>query len=241
MTNIWGLKMKKKVMIIYSVILIVSLIVLGISYRLLQVVHFDYKDVLEEEYDLEIIKTYGSFDVNFDHFLSLELPGVDFNMAIKFKNAPMDKRPDQGIMVNYHLTTNGEKIVYSYPYLMRFQKPKEFVFVIDEPQDQSVSDILDILEGYSEYVSIFEDIENLKFDIHTGMSTKINLYEWDFQEFFKSYLSGVLFFELSDQDVIFFSHDGELYLLVKQNDAYMFVLPDRMTFDQFRNNLESIS
>lgn len=230
--------MKKKVMMINSIILIVFLIILGMSYLSIQVIHIDYKDVLKEDYDLEIIETYGSFDVDFDHFLSLELPGVDFNMAVKFNKAPMDKRPDQGIMVNYHLTTDGEKIVYSYPYLMRFQKPKDFVFVIDQPQDKSISDVLDILRGYSEYDLIREDIENLKFDLMTGMGTKINLYEGDFLEVFEAYMTGVLFFELRDQDVIFFSHDDQLYLVVKQNDEYVFVLPNLMTFEEFFDYLD---
>ncbi len=230
--------MKKKVMMINSIILIVFLIILGMSYLSIQVIHIDYKDVLKEDYDLEIIETYGSFDVDFDHFLSLELPGVDFNMAVKFNKAPRDKRPDQGIMVNYHLTTDGEKIVYSYPYLMRFQKPIDFVFVIDQPQDKSISDVLDILRGYSEYDLIREDIENLKFDLMTGMGTKINLYEGDFLEVFEAYMTGVLFFELRDQDVIFFSHDDQLYLVVKQNDEYVFVLPNLMTFEEFFDYLD---
>lgn len=230
--------MKKKVMMINSIILIVFLIILGMSYLSIQVIHIDYKDVLKEDYDLEIIETYGSFDVDFDHFLSLELPGVDVNMAVKFNKAPMDKRPDQGIMVNYHLTTDGEKIVYRYPYLMRFQKPIDFVFVIDQPQDKSISDVLDILRGYSEYDLIREDIENLKFDLMTGMGTKINLYEGDFLEVFEAYMTGVLFFELRDQDVIFFSYDDQLYLVVKQNDEYVFVLPNLMTFEEFFDYLD---
>ena len=233
--------MKRKVALIQIVMILgfVGLVIL--SYFRNQVRHVDWKDVLKKDYDLEVIELIGSFDVDIEQSLTLNLPGFNASgMIFDLMDAPTKHRPDQGIMVNYVLTNDGEKLIYSYPYILWKQKPKDFVHVVDQPQDLTIGDFLEELSEWPEYQDISDEIASHNFFMTHSYDTSMHGVSHLFHEFMEEYLQGVLFFELTNEDAIFFSYNNEAYVLVRMNDSYVFILPEVMTFDQFMQRVMGI-
>ena len=233
--------MRRIKFIIGVIIFIVLLSIAGRIYNNWQneILYYEWEDVLEETYELEVIEEYGSFEVPYEDSMDLNLPGYTFGMFWRFLFTPFKERPEQGVLVNYILTNDGEKIVYSYPYIYRKQKPKDHVFVIDPPHVLSLENIVFESEEWNAYASIKEDIEARKFTMTHSYDTKMSIYFEGFDSFMEKHMFDVLFFELTEQEVVFFFYHEDMYVVIRQDDHYVFVIPEVMTFDQFKVSILS--
>lgn len=232
--------MKRKVAITQLILLILFAGLSIFGYFRNQVRSILWEGILNEDYDLEVIEIYGSFDIPLDQALRYELPGFDATMLFRFAEAPRDYEPAQGVMVNYVLTNDGEKLIYSYPYLYRKQKPKDFVYVVDDPQDLTIDEILEVLSEKPEYQEVANEILSRNFGMVHSYETSLHHASSLFRDFMKDHLQGILFFELVNEDGVFFSFNDEVYVMIKQNNDYIFILPEVLTFDQFMQRVIGI-
>ena len=233
--------MSRKTFIIGMIIFVVLLYFGGKLYTSWrnEVLSFEWEDVLAETYELEVIEIYGSFEVPLKDSLDLNLPGYTFGMFWKFLFAPIKEKPEQGVIVNYVLTNDGEKMIFSYPYIYRKQKPEDHVFFVDPPQIQRLDNLVFESDVWEEYSSIKEDIEERKFTMTHSYDTKMNIYFEGFESYMEKHMFNVLFFELTQQEVVFFFYHEDMYVVMRQNDNFMFVIPEVMTFDQFKQSVLS--
>ena len=220
--------MKRKLAVIQLVLIIVFGVLIFISIQNRKTVFNDWKKVTEEDYGLEVIEVYteSSFEIN--HYGEWDQLGFDVTVFERFHEAPLDVYPNVLVNVSYVLTNQGERLIYSYPYIYQRQDPSDFVHIVSDVIPKTKDQMKSLTSGNEDLLGFQYMLDNNEFVMVPPNLSFLNSFA-GLASIIDDNMQDVMFFESFDGLMCFFINEDQLYIVRYLGGTDLFELYPRYT------------
>lgn len=230
--------MKRKLALFQLIVLSLFGVLIFVAVLNRRIIKIDWKDVTEEVYGLKVLEVFSEEQFELRFYGEWDELGFDRTVFETFYEAPLDAHPDAMVNVAYVLTDQGEKLIYSYPYIYKRQKEKDFVHIVSDVIITTKDQMRSHLTGNDMLTNLLLMIETNQFVILPAFRTSLNS-EQRLHEIINQKMQDVLFFQTYDDNYIFFDYDNVFYVIQKINQDEMVCLyPVSKNLDDFIDLLE---
>jgi hypothetical protein len=236
-----GPPMKRKIAGIELFLVLTFAVFLVMSLINRRVVEVDWREVVESDYGVDVIYIYAEQVFELNHYGEWDELGFTVEIYERFHEAPLRAHPDAQVIVFYVLTSEGEKLIYSYPYRYQKQDPKDVVYISDYTFAKTKSMIIFELSTDDEFSGLIDQIANNQFTFVPAGLTELLVYE-ELAPLINERMQDVIFYMTYGDDYLFFTYQDQLFVVRRTLDHEMiFMYPSFGTVEDFASYIEGLS
>jgi hypothetical protein len=236
-----GPPMKRKIAGIELILVLTFGVFLVVSLINRRVVEVDWREVVETDYGVDVIEmyTYQQFELN--HYGEWDELGFTVEVYERFHEAPLKVHPEARVNVLYVLTSEGEKLIYSYPYRYQKQDPKDFVYISDYTFAKTKGMIIYELSTDVEFSGLIGQISDNQFTFVPAGLTELLVYA-ELAPLINEKMQDVIFYMTYSDHYLFFTYRDQLCVVrITLDHEMIFMYPSFGTVGDFASYIEGLS
>jgi hypothetical protein len=236
-----GPPMKRKIAGIELILVLTFGVFLVVSMLNRRVVEVDWREVVESDYGVDVIEvyTYQQFELN--HYGEWDELGFTVEVYERFHEAPLKAHPEAQVNALYVLTSEGEKLIYSYPYRYQKQDPKDFVYISDYAFAKTKGMMINELSTDDEFSGLIDQIADNQFTFVPAGLTELLVYA-ELAPLINERMQDVIFYMTFGDDYLFFTYKDQLFVVRRTLDnELIFLYPTFGTAGGYASYIEELS
>ena len=233
--------MKRKIAGIELILVLTFGVFLVVSMLNRRVIEVDWREVVETDYGVDVIEvyTYQQFELN--HYGEWDELGFTVEVYERFHEAPLKAHPEAQVNALYVLTSEGEKLIYSYPYRYQKQDPKDVVYISDYTFAKTKGMMINELSTDDEFSGLIDQISDNQFTFVPAGRTELLVYA-ELAPLINERMQDVIFYMTFGDDYLFFTYKDQLFVVRRTLDnELIFLYPTFGTAGGYASYIEGLS
>jgi hypothetical protein len=236
-----GPPMKRKIAGIELILVLTFGVFLVVSMLNRRVVEVDWREVVETEYGVDVFSIYAEQQFELNHYGEWDELGFTVEIYERFHEAPLRTHPEAQVNVFYVLTSEGEKLIYSYPYRYQKQDPKDVVYISDYTFAKTKGMMINELSTDDEFSGLIDQISDNQFTFVPAGRTELLVYA-ELAPLINERMQDVIFYMTFGDDYLFFTYKDQLFVVRRTLDnELIFLYPSFGTAGGYASYIEELS
>jgi hypothetical protein len=236
-----GPPMKRKIAGIELILVLTFGVFLVVSMLNRRIVEVDWREVVETDYGVDVFSIYAEQQFELNHYGEWDELGFTVEVYERFHEAPLKAHPDAQVNVFYVLTSEGEKLIYSYPYRYQKQDPKDVVYISDYTFAKTKGMMINELSTDDEFSSLIDQISDNQFTFVPAGRTELLVYA-ELAPLINERMQDVIFYMTFGDDYLFFTYKDQLFVVRRTLDnELLFLYPTFGTAGGYASYIEELS
>jgi hypothetical protein len=213
-----GTPMKRKIAGIELILVLTFGVFLVVSMLNRRVIEVDWREVVESDYGVDVIEVYAEAQFDLNHY------------------GEWDE-----VNVFYVLTSEGEKLIYSYPYRYQKQDPKDVVYISDYSFAKTKGMMINELSADDEFSGLIDQIADNQFTFVPAGLSELLVYA-ELAPLINERMQDVIFYMTFGDDYLFFTYKDQLFVVRRTLDnELIFLYPTFGTAGGYASYIEGLS
>lgn len=236
-----GPPMKRKIAGIELFLVLTFGVFLVVSMLNRRVVEVDWREVVESDYGVDVFNIYAEQQFELNHYGEWDELGFTVEIYERFHEAPLRAHPEAQVNVFYVLTSEGEKLIYSYPYRYQKQDPKDVVYISDYTFAKTKGMMINELSTDDEFSGLIDQISDNQFTFVPAGRTELLVYA-ELAPLINERMQDVIFYMTFGDDYLFFTYQDQLFVVRRTLDnELIFLYPSFGTAGGYASYIEELS
>jgi hypothetical protein len=236
-----GTPMKRKIAGIELILVLTFGVFLVVSMLNRRVIEVDWREVVESDYGVDVIEVYAEAQFDLNHYGEWDELGFTVEIYERFHEAPLKAHPDAQVNALYVLTSEGEKLIYSYPYRYQKQDPKDVVYISDYSFAKTKGMMINELSADDEFSGLIDQIADNQFTFVPAGLSELLVYA-ELAPLINERMQDVIFYMTFGDDYLFFTYKDQLFVVRRTLDnELIFLYPTFGTAGGYASYIEGLS